>query len=387
MKQSKTLLTVLAAGTLISFLLLLLYAQVLVAVSATPDLDTLAITFVNLLEEGKFEDAAELFNEQMAEALPPQELEAAWNDLTGRVGEFNEITEVKVTEEKGYRVVYATCDFAKTALDVKIVFDDDGKIAGLWFVPATEGLHAIYIAALIATATSALLWGGLVYWLSKRKWMYLALMLITLPFSAIVNLWIKKPVYEFLLSSLDISELSMTSPVWFLVFVLFLSPVTEEAVKLSPVLAKQVRRMIDRSSALWTGMGLGMGFGIGEIWYLAWGFSMVPGLAGYPFYYFGGFIWERVTVVFIHGVMTAVAVTAFMKRGKGLLTGYIGAVFFHAFTNIGAMIYQTRLLDETLASLYLFLPAVVAILIFEHLRKKGLTYQKHAETVLFSRSN
>jgi len=387
MKQSKTLLTVLAAGTLISFLLLLLYAQVLVAVSATPDLDTLAITFVNLLEEGKFEDAAELFNEQMAEALPPQELEAAWNDLTGRIGEFKEITEVKVTEEKGYRVVYATCDFAKTALDVKIVFDDDGKIAGLWFVPATEGLHPIYIAALIATATSALLWGGLAYWFSKRKWMYLALMLITLPFSAIVNLWIKKPVYEFLLSSLDISELSMTSPVWFLVFVLFLSPVTEEAVKLSPLLAKQVRRMIDRSSALWTGMGLGMGFGIGEIWYLAWGFSMVPGLAGYPFYYFGGFIWERVTVVFIHGVMTAVAVTAFTKRGKGLLTGYIGAVFLHAFTNIGAMLYQTRLWDETLASLYLLLPAVVAILIFEHLRKKGLTYRKHAETVLFSRSD
>ena len=386
MKKSKTLLTLLAAGTLISFLLLL-YAQELVAVSAAPDLDTLAITFVNLLEEGKFEDAAELFNEQMAEALPPQELEAAWNDLTGTVGEFKEITEVKVTEEKGYRVVYATCDFAKTALDVKIVFDDDGKIAGLWFVPATEGLHAIYIAALIATATSALLWGGLVYWLSKRKWMYLALMLITLPFSAIVNLWIKKPVYEFLLSSLDISELSMTSPVWFLVFVLFLSPVTEEAVKLSPLLAKQVRRMIDRSSALWTGMGLGMGFGIGEIWYLAWGFSMVPGLAGYPFYYFGGFIWERVIVVFIHGVMTAVAVTAFTKRGKGLLTGYIGAVLLHAFTNIGAMLYQTKLLDETLASLYLFLPAVVAILIFEHLRKKGLTYQKHAETVLFSRSD
>jgi len=85
--------------------------------------------------------------------------------------------------------------------------------------------------------------------------------------------------------------------------------------------------------------------------------------------------------------MTAVAVTAFTKRGKRLLTGYIGAVLLHAFTNIGAMLYQTRLWDETLASLYLFLPAVVAILIFEHLRKKGLTYRKHAETVLFSRSD
>ncbi|MDH5795283.1 MAG: hypothetical protein OEZ24_04165, partial [Candidatus Bathyarchaeota archaeon] len=61
MEQSKTLLTVLAAaGVLIPFPLL--YAQVLTAVSATPDLDTLAIAFVNLLEEGKFKDAALLFN-------------------------------------------------------------------------------------------------------------------------------------------------------------------------------------------------------------------------------------------------------------------------------------------------------------------------------------
>ena len=93
------------------------------------------------------------------------------------------------------------------------------------------------------------------------------------------------------------------------------------------------------------------------------------------------------TVVFIHGVMTAVAVTAFTKRGKELLTGYIGAVFLHAFANTGAILYQTGLWDKTLASFYLFLPAVVAVLIFEHLRKKGLTYQKHAETVLFSRSD
>jgi len=386
MEQSKTLLTVLAAaGVLIPFPLL--YAQVLTAVSATPDLDTLAIAFVNLLEEGKFKDAALLFNKQMAEALPPQELEAAWNGLTGRVGEFKGITEVKVTEEKGYRVVYVTCDFAKTSINIKIVFDDDGKIAGLWFAPATEGLHAIYIAALIATATSVLLWGGLVYWLSKRERMYLALMLITLPFSTIVNLCVKKPIYEFLLSSLNIFEWNVTSPWWFHVFVLFLSPITEEAVKLSPLVAKQVRRMIVRSSALWVGMAFGTGFGIGEIWYLAWGFSMVPELGGYPFYYFGGFIAERIAVVFIHGVMTAVAATGFTKGRNGLLAGYVGALFLHAFANMGAMLYQIRFWDETLASFYLFLPTVVAFFIFEHLRKKGLADQKHAETVLFSRSD
>jgi hypothetical protein len=149
--------------------------------------------------------------------------------------------------------------------------------------------------------------------------------------------------------------------------------------------ARRVRRMIDRSSALWIGMAFGMGFGVGEIWYLAWGFSIVPEFAGYPFYYFVGFISERVAVVFIHGVMTAVVVTGFMEGRKRLLMGYVRAVLLHAITNIGAIFYQLKFWDETFASLYLVLPTLVAFFIFEHLRKKGLMDQMHEETVLFSR--
>jgi len=130
---------------------------------------------------------------------------------------------------------------------------------------------------------------------------------------------------------------------------------------------------------------LAWAFGIGEIWYLAWQLSKVPELARYPLYYFGSFISERVGVVFIHGVMTAVAVTGFRKGRKGLLIGYVKAVFLHTFTNIGAMLYQIRLWDLTFASLYLFIPIVVALFIFEHLRRKELRDKKHEETILFSR--
>ncbi len=386
MKPSKMFLILIAVGFLIPFSLFL-HVQAFIVVSATPDLDTVAITFVDFLEEDKFEDAAKLFNTKMAEALPSHKLEAKIVELIDSVGEFKEIVETRITEENGYRVVYVTCEFAMSTLDIKIVFDDEAKIAGLWFVPVkTEGLHGIYIAALMATGASVLLWGGLVYWLSKRKWKYLALMLITLPFSTIVNLLIKKPVYELLASSLNVSsELSVTMPLWFLLLVLFLSPITEEAIKLFPLVARRVRRMIDGSSALWIGMAFGMGFGVGEIWYLAWGFSISPEFAGYPFYYFVGFIIERIAVVFIHGVMTAVAVTGFMEGRKRLLMGYVGAVLLHVMTNIGAMLYQLNFLDETFASLYLFLPILVAFFIFEHLRKKGLMDQIHEETVLFSR--
>jgi len=240
MKLLKTFLVILSVVTLVLFSTFL-NAQTLSSESATLDLDKVAKTFVNLLQEGRFEDAVELFNERTAEALPPQKLETTWNKVISNVGEFKEIVETRITEERGYRVVYVTCEFAKTSLDIKIVFDVEGKITGLWFVPAkTEGMHGIYIAALIATGISTLIWGGLVYWLSKHKWKYLVLMLITLPFSAIVNLLVKKPVYDFLLSSLDVSsELSIMSTWWFLLLIHFLSPITEEAVKLSPLIVKK----------------------------------------------------------------------------------------------------------------------------------------------------
>ncbi len=167
MKLTKSILLVLIIGTIVPFLSFL-YAQTSAIASAAPELSTLATTLVNFLVEGKFEEAVKLFNAKMVEALPPQKLEATWNGLISRVGEFRDIDESRFTEEKGYRVVYVTCDFAKASLDVKVVFDDEGKIAGLWFVPTkTQGLPGIYIAALIATVISVLFLGGLVYWRAR----------------------------------------------------------------------------------------------------------------------------------------------------------------------------------------------------------------------------
>jgi hypothetical protein len=99
-------------------------------------------------------------------------------------------------------------------------------------------------------------------------------------------------------------------------------------------------------------------------------------LCGASFYYFGGFITERLTVVFIHGVITAVTVTGFLKGIKGLLMSYVGVVFLHALTNVGVMLYQIKLWDATFASIYLFLPMIVAFFIFEQLRKKQLKDKK-----------
>ncbi len=41
-------------------------------------------------------------------------------------------------------------EFAKTVLDVKVVFDNDGKIGGLWFVPHIAASEAQYSPPLYA---------------------------------------------------------------------------------------------------------------------------------------------------------------------------------------------------------------------------------------------
>jgi len=363
--------------------------QMSIPLYATSNLEDLAITFINLLKEEKFEDVVKLFNWEMAKALPPQKLETVWNQLISNVRELKEIVGTRIAEEGGYRAIYVTCEFAKTKLDIKVVFDGEAKIAGLWFLAKeSDGVHGIYIAALIATVISMLLWGGLVYWLSGSKRVYFALMLMNLPLSAIVNLYIKKPMYETLTSLLKVPPiLDITSPWWFLLLIHFLPPISEEAIKLSPLIAGRVRNIVNKSSALWMGMAFGMGFGIGEIWYLAWRISMMPEYAEYPFYYFGGFIGERIIAVFIHGVMTAIAVIRFMNGRGGLLVGYIWAVLFHAFANVGAMLYQIKVWDATIAMSYTIIVIIITMCLFEYLRKRELKYKKPKETVLFSRNS
>jgi hypothetical protein len=68
---------------------------------ATSNLEDLAITFINLLKEEKFEDVVKLFNWEMAKALPPQKLETVWNQLISNVRELKEIVGTRIAEEGG----------------------------------------------------------------------------------------------------------------------------------------------------------------------------------------------------------------------------------------------------------------------------------------------
>ncbi|NAT10009.1 hypothetical protein C4E22_00370 [ANME-1 cluster archaeon AG-394-G06] len=102
-------------------------------VAATANMETIAKTFINLLNEGEFEKAHDFFNKDVAEALPVDKLNATWNGLIDQYGVCTGIVNISSTEEKGYEIVCVSCNVSNAFLEARIVFDNDEKIAGLYF--------------------------------------------------------------------------------------------------------------------------------------------------------------------------------------------------------------------------------------------------------------
>jgi uncharacterized protein len=110
--------------------------------AATPgaefgDLEQRAETLVELLADGEFEQVTEMFDAKMTEVLTADQLrEDVWQALLGQVGEYQGIEGTRTDVEQGYRRVFVTTAFSQAAIDVLVVFDDAGQVAGLSFVPA-----------------------------------------------------------------------------------------------------------------------------------------------------------------------------------------------------------------------------------------------------------
>ena len=91
--------------------------------------------FVEMLARGDYADAFAQFDAPMKDAMPVDQIRTAWESLLAEVGGFQKIVAVRQAKEQGYDVVYATCAFAKSQLDVKVVFNEQKQVSGLWFLP------------------------------------------------------------------------------------------------------------------------------------------------------------------------------------------------------------------------------------------------------------
>jgi len=224
--------------------------------------------------------------------------------------------------------------------------------------------------ALITLALSSALWGAMLWAYSGRTWRYVKLAVFGLPLSALVNALVKAPLGRGVgtLAGIE-SGLGLDTPLWFLLFLFALAPVFEELIKVVPALLPAVRRHVaGPDEAFWTGMGLGIGFGLGEAAYLAWQIGASGAYEQYAWYEFTGFLNERLLVVFFHGFMTAVFMTLLARRRP--LLGFLAAAGTHALLNSGAMLFQLGLVPGWATSLVLVVMLIGCAVIFERIRPK-----------------
>jgi dienelactone hydrolase len=114
----------------------------LLARSAPGEVTGAGKQFVELLAKGDFAAAVARFDATMKAALPAPKLRETWEAIQAQAGPFqkqNGATAIKVTR---YDVVLVTCQFERTALDAKVVFDAKGRVAGLFFLPSHAAAEA-----------------------------------------------------------------------------------------------------------------------------------------------------------------------------------------------------------------------------------------------------
>jgi uncharacterized protein len=97
---------------------------------------------VEQMAAGQFDKAVESFDATMKRVLPEDKLRAVWNSVVSQCGPFDRVIGVKTEKMSPYDVVYVTCQFQKTKIDVKVVFTSPGRqVTGLFFLPS-ERYHA-----------------------------------------------------------------------------------------------------------------------------------------------------------------------------------------------------------------------------------------------------
>jgi dienelactone hydrolase len=102
------------------------------------DLETASQALLKALNTEDFKAAAKDFDAAMQKALPADKLESTWKGFVKQVGAFQKQTGIRQEKVDKYQVIVLSCQFKDAAFDLRVTFNDDKKISGLFFVPAKQ---------------------------------------------------------------------------------------------------------------------------------------------------------------------------------------------------------------------------------------------------------
>lgn len=231
-------------------------------------------------------------------------------------------------------------------------------------------MAALTIATLVALVLSSGLLGALLLYGSNRRWALLWAVAATLPLAAVASRLVVRPAAFTLREAAGIEPpITLGDPLWYLVVLALLPPVTEELLKLGPLVVRPLSLLASGpSAALWLGFALGLGFGLGETVYLAYGLSAaLP--SGVTVGQFGGFITERLLISAAHAALSAIAVRGTFAGGRFVPVGILGAVALHVLVKLGGVMQQLGIISASGARLGLLLMVgVLAIIVLALVR-------------------
>jgi hypothetical protein len=238
-------------------------------------------------------------------------------------------------------------------------------------------IPGIFISALASTLLSLLVIGGILFAATprpERKTLALVL-LVHLPMCALAFYVVRTPIRHAIEHFVDVEH-----PTYVLSSILY-APLTEEPAKLWLLLFPWFRALLTPRGAVRLGMAIGLGFGIGEMWFLATLIAQEPKFAALPWYEFGGFLNERFMVCLCHGVFTTTALRLFPTAP---VRGFVGAAGLHFLGNFPIALASLRVGGlgaktwEMILVIWVqvFFVAMVLLLVWYAKNAMGLTFMQ-----------
>jgi len=119
-------------------LFLFFIATSLISHAQLTNIEIKANQFSSFLIEGQVDSAYAMFSKEVTAQMNKGQLRDLMPTIEGQVGKLDHLDKVIQTEEGEYLVTYQPYHFKETLLDLKLVFNEEELISGMFFVPHKE---------------------------------------------------------------------------------------------------------------------------------------------------------------------------------------------------------------------------------------------------------